>query len=73
MMPTDNPKPQIGPISGDISMAPIMTAVELTFSPTDAIMIAKASTHTLVPRNSTSALMLSIVASGAVSADRLAR
>jgi hypothetical protein len=30
----------MGPISGEISMAPMMTAVELTLSPIEAIKIA---------------------------------
>lgn len=34
-------------------MAPIMTAVELTFNPTDATMMAKASIQTFGPLNST--------------------
>jgi hypothetical protein len=41
----------MGSINGEISMAPIITAVELTFSPIDAIKIAKIKTHKLVPRN----------------------
>jgi hypothetical protein len=41
--------PLIGPINGDISMAPMMTAVEFVFNPTEAIIIAKTKTHRLVP------------------------
>ena len=41
--------PTMGPISGEISMAPMITAVELTFSPTDAISMAKNNTQRLVP------------------------
>ena len=36
------PIANIGPISGDINIAPIMTGIELTFSPTDAMTMAKA-------------------------------
>jgi hypothetical protein len=31
----------------------MMTAVEFTFNPTEATMMAKASTHRFTPRNST--------------------
>ncbi len=37
----------MGPMSGEISIAPIITAVELVLSPTDAIKMAKNSTHRL--------------------------
>ena len=40
-VPTANPMPLIGPISGEMSMAPMMTAVELTFNPTEAMIMAK--------------------------------
>lgn len=46
-----NPAPTIGPISGEISMAPIITAVEFTFSPIDAISIAHANIQRLAPLN----------------------
>ncbi len=36
LIPTDSPMPMIGPISGEISMAPMITAVELTLSPSEA-------------------------------------
>jgi hypothetical protein len=51
--PTARPMPIIGPISGEMSMAPMMTAVELTFSPNDAINIATMSIRILTPRNET--------------------
>ena len=35
------PIPLIGPINGEISIAPIITAVEFVFSPIEASMIAK--------------------------------
>ena len=50
-IPRLNPAPKIGPINGEISMAPIITAVELTFNPTDAMMMAQAKIHKLDPRN----------------------
>lgn len=39
-MPIASPIPIIGPINGDISMAPIITAVELVLSPKDAMNMA---------------------------------
>ena len=45
------PIPTIGPISGEISMAPIITAVELTFRPIDAMNIAHAKIQRLAPLN----------------------
>ena len=57
----------IGPISGETNMAPIITAVELTFNPTDAITIAKTKIQTLTPRNSTPLDMEAMVASGSLS------
>ena len=50
-VPIDRPTPSIGPMTGEMSMAPIMTAVEFTFSPTDAMMMAKVRIHTFAPRN----------------------
>ena len=48
-MAKENPAPTIGPIKGEISMAPITTAVEFTFNPTEAIIIAHAKTQTFAP------------------------
>ena len=45
LTPIENPIPRIGPIRGDINMAPITTAVELTLSPMDAINIEKTRIH----------------------------
>ena len=39
--PTPRPTPMMGPISGEISMAPMITAVELTFNPMDAMTMLK--------------------------------
>ena len=72
-IPIDRPSPMIGPMSGEISMAPMMTAVELTLRPTEAMIIAKKSTHTLSARNSTPLVMLAIVVSESVSSAILAR
>ena len=44
-----NPAPTIGAIKGEISIAPITTAVEFTFKPTDAIMMAHAKIQTFAP------------------------
>ncbi len=43
----------MGPMSGEINMAPITTAVEFTFNPTDAMRIAQTRINMLVPRNTT--------------------
>lgn len=39
----------MGPMSGEMSMAPMMTAVELTLSPNEAMKMAKMSTQRLAP------------------------
>ena len=43
-LPAAKPRvaPKIGPISGETSMAPMITGIELTFSPTDAMTMANA-------------------------------
>ena len=56
-MPTARPMPMMGPMSGDMSMAPMMTAVELTLRPSEAMNMANTSTHRVAPRNDTPALM----------------
>jgi hypothetical protein len=48
-VPRPNPKPKMGPITGEINMAPMMTGMELTFKPTEAMMMAQAKMKTLVP------------------------
>ena len=45
----DKPILRIGPIKGDISMAPITTAGELTLRPMEAINIEKTSTQAVCP------------------------
>jgi hypothetical protein len=41
--------PLIGPIKGEMSIAPMITTVEFMFSPTEAIIKAKIRIHSLVP------------------------
>ena len=60
LMPMASPMPMMGPISGEMSMAPMMTAVELTFKPSEAMKMAKMSTHKLAPRKLTPWLICSI-------------
>ena len=50
-MPSPKPKPRMGPITGEMSIAPIMTGMEFTFRPTDAMMIAQARMKTFGPLN----------------------
>lgn len=74
LIPRDNPTPMIGPMSGEISIAPMMTAAELTFSPSEAIIVAKISTQRFIPRNSTPRQIISTVSScRALSSERLKR
>jgi hypothetical protein len=54
----------MGPISGDINIAPMMTAVEFTFSPIEAMKIAKMRIQRLVPLKSTFLLKDSMLSSG---------
>ena len=49
LVPNPKPIPKIGPISGDMSIAPIITGIEFTLRPTEAIIIEKARIHTLGP------------------------
>ena len=41
LIPTPKPNPMIGPMSGEINIAPITTAVESTFNPMLAITMEK--------------------------------
>ena len=61
LVPTANPIPMIGPMRGEMSMAPIITAVELTFSPSDAMNMAKISTHRLAPLKVTPPVICSTI------------
>ena len=62
-MPTASPMPIMGPMSGDTSIAPIITAVELTFRPSEAMNMAKISTHSVEPRKLTPSLISLIISS----------
>ena len=59
----DIPIPRIGPIKGEISMAPITTAVESAFKPIEATKTAKIRIQAVAPLKGISAFMASIVAS----------
>src|SRR5690606_25735803 len=56
------PIPKIGPIRGEINMAPITTAVELAFKPTDAIKTEHIKIHDVCPLKSISSIILAFVA-----------
>lgn len=47
LVPIASPVPMIGPISGEMSIAPMMTAVEFTLRPTEAMMIENARIQTV--------------------------
>ena len=64
LIPRLNPSPMMGPIRGEINMAPITTAVESTFKPIDAMKMEKMRIQRLNPPNSISFLMPSTVACG---------
>ena len=55
------PIPLIGPIRGDINIAPIMTAGELFIKPIDATTIEQIKIQTLIPENTMSFFMSSMV------------
>ena len=60
--------PTIGPMSGEINMAPMMTAAELVFRPREATKMAKIKIQRLAPRKSIPALIEAMVSSsGALS------
>ena len=50
LVPRPRPNPRIGPITGEMSIAPMMTGMELRLRPTDAMTIAQARMKTLGPR-----------------------
>ena len=56
-MPTARPMPMMGPMSGEMSMAPIITAVELTLRPSEAMKMATMRMRMLMPRNDTPSRM----------------
>ena len=45
----DIPKPKIGPINGEINIAPITTGIEFAFRPTDATKIEHIKIHAVAP------------------------
>ena len=51
-MPNPSPIPMMGPISGEINIAPIITAGELTFNPNEAMKMAKIRIQIVEPLNS---------------------
>ena len=59
-VPIDKPRPNIGPINGDMSMAPITTAAELMFKPTEHMIMEQIKIHTLYPLNGISFNILSL-------------
>ena len=52
LVPKERPIPIIGPIIGDMSIAPITTGMELVLRPTLAMMVAKKRIHRLAPLKS---------------------
>ena len=48
-MAIDIPKPNIGPINGEINIDPITTGIELAFNPTEATKIEQINIHALGP------------------------
>ena len=50
LVPRARPAPRIGPITGEMSIAPMMTGIELTLRPTAAMMMAQARMMTFGPR-----------------------
>ena len=64
---TERPIPKIGPINGEINMAPITTAVESAFKPMEATKIEQIKIHAVAPLKGISPLMAAIVASRSVS------
>ena len=67
LIPIEKPIPRIGPISGEISMAPITTAVELTFKPMEAIKIEKTKIQAVCPFIEIPSLIFLAVVSRSVS------
>jgi hypothetical protein len=57
----DRPTPNIGPIKGDISIAPITTGIEFVFKPIEATKIEQIRIQAVAPLNCTSAFIASVV------------
>ena len=66
LMANDMPIPKMGPIKGEISIAPITTAVELAFNPMDAIKMEHTKIQEVCPLKGISAIMDSLVAAASV-------
>ena len=62
----DSPIPKMGPIKGEINMAPITTAVELAFNPIEAINMEQMRIQDVWPLKGISAIMDSLVAAASV-------
>ena len=62
LVPRPRPSPKIGPMSGDMSMAPMITGMEFTLRPTDAIMMENTRIQTFGPRKLMLPLMLETAA-----------
>ena len=60
LVPRPKANPRMGPITGDMSMAPMITGIELTFKPTEAMMMAHARMKTLGPLNAMLFLMVTL-------------
>ena len=67
LVPRASPVPIIGPMRGETSIAPMMTAVEFTLRPTDARTMAKARIQAFGPLNQMDDLILSAAASVSIS------
>ena len=57
----DKPTPKIGPIKGEINIAPITTGIELVFSPIEATKIEQIRIQAVAPLNWILAFISSIV------------
>ena len=73
LVPRPRPKPRIGPISGDMSIAPIITGIELRFKPTEAMIMAQARMKTFGPLKGTLFLMAMFAAPRSICSDMLTR
>ena len=60
----------VGPITGEMSIAPIMTGIELTFNPTEAMKMAQARMMTFGPRKAIFFLMAAAAFARSMSSSR---
>ena len=70
LVPMPSPKPMIGPMTGEMSIAPMMTGMELTFRPMAAMMMAQARIMTFGPRKEMFFLMAAAAAARSISSSR---